>query len=135
MGFLQEFKEFAAKGNVVDMAVGIVIGSAFGKIITSLVEDIIMPAVSLVTGGVNFTDMKIVLSAGNPAAGIDPVTLNYGNFIQNIVDFLIIALCIFMVVKFMNKLKKQGEAKEEGIPALSNEEQLLTEIRDLLKEK
>lgn len=143
--FLTEFKEFAMKGNVVDMAVGVIIGGAFGKIVSSLVNDIIMPVVSVITGGVNFTTHKLVLhQAVTDAAGevINPeVAITWGVFIQSIVDFLIVAFCIFMAIKFMNKLmkatKKAEEAAEEApAPAEpTKEEQLLTEIRDLLREQ
>lgn len=141
MGFVKEFKEFAVKGNVMDMAVGVIIGGAFGKIVTSLVEDVIMPVVSKFTGGVDFTNMFVVMG-DNPdkltkladikEAGI--ATFAYGAFIQNIIDFLIIALCIFLMIKGMNKLsKKKEEAPAEPEPTA--EEKLLGEIRDLLKEK
>ena len=148
--FVEEFKEFALKGNVMDMAVGVIIGGAFGKIVTSFVSDILMPPLGVLLGGVDFTDLKVVLkdavpaqidAAGNEiAAAIEPVTWNYGAFIQNIVDFLIIALCIFLMIKGINKLtslKKKKDAEEAAAepPAPSNEEVLLTEIRDLLKDK
>lgn len=129
MKIINEFKAFAIKGNVIDMAVGIVIGAAFGKIITSIVSDIIMPPIGLLVGGTNFTDLKIVLkdAVGNTPA----VTLNYGNFIQVAFDFLIIAFSIFLVVKALNAAKLKGEKKATQ----TKEEILLTEIRDLLKEK
>ncbi len=131
--FLQEFKEFAMRGNMIDMAVGIIIGAAFGKIVTSLVNDVIMPPIGVLIGGVNFTELSIVLQQ---AVGETPaVTLNYGNFIQVFFDFLIIAFSIFMVIKLMNAAKKKEEAPAEEAPAepeLSKEEILLTEIRDLL---
>lgn len=132
MGFIQEFKEFAMKGNVIDMAVGVVIGGAFGKIVTSLVSDIMMPVLGLLTGGMNFTDLKIVLKE---AVGQTPaVTINYGSFIQVTVDFIIIAFCIFYAIKAINKLKKPAPAPEPAAPAEPSEEiKLLTEIRDLLK--
>ncbi|MBQ5753901.1 MAG: large-conductance mechanosensitive channel protein MscL [Alistipes sp.] len=142
MGFLKEFKAFALKGNVVDMAVGVIIGGAFGKIVTSLVNDIIMPPIGLVVGGVDFTDLKLTLKEQVlDAAGavVTPaVTWNYGAFIQQVVDFTILALCVFMMVKMMTKLMKKEEAKPAApapAPAPSKEEVLLTEIRDLLKEK
>ena len=130
--FFQEFKEFAMKGNVIDMAVGVVIGGAFGKIVTSLVSDIMMPVLGLLTGGMNFTDLKIVLKE---AVGQTPaVTINYGSFIQVTVDFIIIAFCIFCAIKAINKLKKPAPALEPAAPAEPSEEiKLLTEIRDLLK--
>ncbi|MBS6151971.1 MAG: large-conductance mechanosensitive channel protein MscL [Campylobacter gracilis] len=132
MSFIQEFKEFAMKGNVIDMAVGVVIGGAFGKIVTSLVSDIMMPVLGLLTGGMNFTDLKIVLKE---AVGQTPaVTINYGSFIQVTVDFIIIAFCIFCAIKAINKLKKPAPALEPAAPAEPSEEiKLLTEIRDLLK--
>ncbi len=129
---LDEFKAFAMKGNVVDMAVGIIIGGAFGKIISSIVGDVIMPPIGLLLGGVNFTDLKIVLKAATEAA--PAVTMNYGNFIQVTVDFLIIAFVIFMLIKAMNAAKKkEAAAPPPAPPAPSKEELLLTEIRDLLK--
>ncbi len=128
-GFLKEFKDFAMKGNVMDMAVGVIIGGAFGKIVSSLVDDILMPAIGMLTGGVDFSNLAVKLGAGETAA-----MLKYGMFIQNIIDFLIIALCIFMMIKAMNKLiKKKEEAPAPAEP--SAEEKLLGEIRDLLKEK
>ena len=132
MSFIQEFKEFAMKGNVIDMAVGVVIGGAFGKIVTSLVSDIMMPVLGLLMGGMNFTDLKIVLKE---AVGQTPaVTINYGSFIQVTVDFIIIAFCIFCAIKAINKLKKPAPALEPAAPAEPSEEiKLLTEIRDLLK--
>ena len=141
--FLTEFKEFAMKGNVIDMAVGVIIGGAFGKIVTSLVNDIIMPVVGIATGGVNFKDHKILLKAAETAADgtvINPeVMLTWGVFVQSIVDFLIIAFCIFVAIRRMNKLKKATIKAKEEAPAVAapaeptKEEQLLTEIRDLLK--
>ena len=134
MSMLQEFKTFAMKGNVVDMAVGIIIGAAFGKIVSSVVNDVIMPPIGLLVGGVNFTDLTIVLKA---AMGETPaVTINYGNFIQLVFDFVIVAFAIFMMIKFMNNLQKKKEevpAAPPAPPAPSKEEILLTEIRDLLK--
>ena len=135
MGFLKEFRDFAVKGNVMDMAVGVIIGGAFGKIVTSLVNDIMMPLISKITGGINFTDLKIVLTPADEANKVAEVAFAYGNFIQNVFDFLIIALCIFAMVKAINSLKKKEEEKPEEPPKPSNEELLLTEIRDLLKEK
>ena len=126
-GFLKEFKDFAMKGNVMDMAVGVIIGGAFGKIVSSLVDDILMPAIGMLTGGVDFSNLAVKLGAGETAA-----MLKYGMFIQNIIDFLIIALCIFMMIKAMNKLiKKKEEAPAPAEPGA--EEKLLGEIRDLLK--
>nr|CBX27570.1 Large-conductance mechanosensitive channel [uncultured Desulfobacterium sp.] len=133
MGMMNEFKTFAMKGNVVDMAVGIIIGGAFGKIISSVVADIIMPPIGLLLGNVNFTDLSVTLkaAAGDAAA----VTLNYGKFIQTVVDFVIIAFAIFMLVKAMNRLKKKEEAAPAAPPTPSKEETLLSEIRDILKKK
>ena len=138
MGFFKEFKEFAMKGNVMDMAIGVVIGGAFGKIVTSLVSDIIMPLIGAVTGGLNFTDWKWVIREAvmDGETVVKPsLTLTWGNFIQVVFDFIIIAFCIFLVVKGMNKLKKKEEpAPEPAAPAEPSEDiKLLTEIRDLLK--
>ncbi len=137
---LQEFKTFAMRGNVVDMAVGIIIGGAFGKIVSSVVGDLIMPAVGLLVGGVNFTDLKIVMKdavlEGDKV--ITPeVSLNYGNFIQVVFDFLIIAFAVFLLIKGINALnrKKEAPAAPATPPAPPADVQLLTEIRDLLKEK
>jgi large conductance mechanosensitive channel len=131
MKLVDEFKAFAMKGNVVDMAVGIIIGAAFGKIIASLVSDVIMPPLGLLIGGVNFTDLKFIMKA---AVGESPaVTLNYGTFLQVVFDFLIVAFVVFMMIKGMNSLKKKQEAAPAAPPAPSKEEALLTEIRDLLK--
>jgi len=132
MGMMQEFKTFAMRGNVVDMAVGIIIGSAFGKIISSLVADVVMPPIGVFLGGVDFSNLAITIktAAGDAAA----VTLNYGKFIQTVVDFLIIAFAIFMVIKAMNSLKKEEKAPSSPPPP-PKEEVLLTEIRDLLKQK
>ena len=147
--FIDEFKEFALKGNVMDMAVGVIIGGAFGKIVTSFVSDVLMPPLGVLLGGADFTDLKLTLKDGVPAqldeagnevvAAVEAVTLNYGAFIQNIVDFLIIAICIFMMVKGINKLSSLKKKKEEEAPAPapepSAEEKLLIEIRDLLAKK
>ncbi len=131
MKLLDEFKAFAMKGNVVDMAVGIIIGAAFGKIVSSVVSDIIMPPLGLLIGGVNFTDLKLVMKAATEAA--PAVTWNYGNFIQVCFDFLIVAIAVFIMIKAMNAAKKKEEATPSAPPAVPNEEILLTEIRDLLK--
>lgn len=138
--FLQDFKDFAMKGNVVDMAVGVIIGGAFGKIVTSIVNNIIMPPVGVLTGGVDFTDLKLTLKEAvveGEEVVSEAVTLNYGQFIQDVVDFLIIAFCIFLMVKGIAKLnrKKEEAPAPEPDPKPSNEEVLLTEIRDLLKKK
>lgn len=141
MGFIKEFKEFAVKGNVVDMAVGVIIGGAFGKIVSSFVSDVIMPPIGVLLGGVDFSNLKWTLKAAEIVDGVETasaVTLNYGNFIQSTVDFLIVALVIFLFIKGINKLKKKEEEKPAPAPeppAPSKEEILLTEIRDLLKEK
>ena len=137
MGMIKEFKEFAMRGNVVDMAIGIIIGAAFGKIVSSLVADVVMPPLGLLIGGVDFTSLKLTLKeAVVDAAGTvtsEAVSINYGNFIQTTFDFIIIAFAIFMVIKGMNSLKKKEEATPAAPPAPSKEEVLLTEIRDLLK--
>jgi len=125
---LKEFKEFAVKGNAIDMAVGIIIGASFGKIVSSFVADVIMPPIGVLIGGVDFT--KLALTIKEAAGDAPAVTLNYGNFIQSIVDFTIIAFAIFMAVKIINNLKKK---EAEAAPEPSKEELLLTEIRDLLK--
>ncbi len=141
MGFISEFKEFAMKGNVMDMAVGVIIGGAFGKIITSLVNDVLMPLISLVTGGISFTDLFVNLSGDTTyktlaeAQEAGASVFAYGQFIQNVFDFIIIAFCIFLMVKAMNKLKKKKEEEPAPAPEPSNEEKLLGEIRDLLKQK
>ena len=141
MSFIQDFKAFALKGNVVDMAVGVIIGGAFGKIVTSVVNNIIMPPIGVVTGGVDFTDLKVTLKEAvveGETVVSEAVTLNYGQFIQDVVDFLIIAFCIFLMIKGIAKLsRKQEEAPAEPAPEPepSAEEKLLTEIRDLLKNK
>jgi len=130
MGFLQEFKQFAVKGNVLDMAVGVIIGGAFGKIVTSIVNDLLMPIFGVLTGGIDFTNLSVKFG---------DATISYGNLMQNIVDFLIVAFCIFLIIKginkFTNKLVKEKEETPAAPPAPSKEEILLTEIRDLLKNK
>ncbi|MGL4653742.1 large-conductance mechanosensitive channel protein MscL [Cetobacterium sp.] len=130
--FLKEFKEFAIKGNAIDLAVGVIIGGAFGKIVTSIVNDILMPIVGILLGGVSFTDLKYVIK---PAEGTIPeAAIKYGNFIQSVVDFTIIAFCIFIMVKAINGLRKKEETP--AAPAApTKEETLLTEIRDLLAKK
>ncbi len=131
MKILDEFKSFAMKGNVVDMAVGIIIGAAFGKIVASVVNDIIMPPLGLLVGGVNFTELKVVMKAATDTA--PAVTWNYGNFLQVTFDFLIVAFAVFMLIKAMNSAKKKQEEVPAPPPAPSKEETLLSEIRDLLK--
>ena len=132
--FLKEFKDFAMKGNVIDMAVGVIIGAAFGKIVSSLVDDIIMPGIGVLTGGADFKDLKYMIQeAGIDAAGnpVEAVYVQWGSFVQTIVDFLIIAFSIFVAIKFVNKLKHEKPA-EEPAPAGPSQEELLTEIRDIL---
>ncbi|WP_019207907.1 large-conductance mechanosensitive channel protein MscL [Phocaeicola abscessus] len=124
--FVQEFKSFAMRGNVMDMAVGVIVGGAFGKIVSSLVDDILMPIVGSFTGGVDFTNLAVRIGEAN---------IKYGMFIQNIIDFLIIAFCIFLMIKGVNKLSKKREEQPAAPPAPTKEETLLTEIRDLLKNK
>ena len=164
MGFIKEFKEFAMKGNVMDMAVGVIVGGAFGKIVTSLVDDVLMPVIGLFTGNIDFSSLEykikpvteivedaastvgaegavesVTNAASNAAAAAGVATeatgavIKYGLFIQNVIDFLIIALCIFLMIKFMNKLRAPKEEPEA--PAGPTQEELLGEIRDLLKEK
>ena len=125
MGFIKEFKEFAMKGNVMDMAVGVIIGGAFGKIVTSLVDDVLMPIIGMITGGGDFNGL---------VAKVGDATVKYGTFIQNIIDFLIIALCIFFMIKAVNKMKKQEEPAPEA-PAGPTTEELLADIKDILKNK
>ena len=138
--FLQDFKAFAMKGNVIDMAVGVIIGGAFGKIVSSVVADVIMPPIGLLVGGVNFTDLKWVLKPAVMQDGQEvaaAVTLNYGNFLQVTFDFLVIAFSVFLFVRLLSRLNRKQEkpAAPAAPPAPSKEEQLLTEIRDLLKER
>lgn len=131
MGMMSEFKEFAIKGNVVDMAVGIIVGAAFGKIISSFVKDIIMPPIGVMMGGVDFTDLAVTIQEA--AGEVPAVAIKYGAFVQTVVDFLIVSMAIFVAVKVMNSLKKKEEEVVEEAPGPTNEEVLLTEIRDLLK--
>ena len=147
--FLQDFKAFAMKGNVVDMAVGVIIGGAFGKIVTSVVNDLFMPVIGMLVGGVNFTDLKLTLKDAVPEqlneageviqAAVPAVTLNYGNFLQQTFDFLIIAFSIFLFISLIKKVTEKKKVEEAPAPAPtpepSAEEKLLTEIRDLLKNK
>ncbi|MCR5132317.1 MAG: large-conductance mechanosensitive channel protein MscL [Prevotella sp.] len=139
MGFIKEFKEFAMKGNVLDMAVGVIIGGAFGKIVSSLVDDVLMPVIGMLTGGIDLSGLeyKVMIpgvDGGEPIAG---AVLKYGAFIQNVVDFLIVAFCIFLMLKGINKFnrKKEEPAPEPEAPAGPTQEELLAEIRDLLKQK
>ena len=131
MSMMCEFMSFAMRGNVIDMAVGIVIGGAFGKIVSSFVNDVLMPPIGMLMGGVDFSDLAVVLKAAS--GDVAAVTLNYGSFIQTVVDFLIIAFAIFMVIKAMNNMKKKEEAAPEAPPKPSAEVELLTQIRDSLK--
>jgi len=137
--FFSDFKAFAMKGNVIDMAVGVIIGGAFGKIVTSLVNDIIMPLVSMATGSATFSGLSAILRKAelDPDGNVikEAVTFNYGMFIQNIVDFLIIAFCIFVAIRVMMKFKKKEEETPAAPPAPSKEEVLLSEIRDILKQQ
>jgi len=130
---MKEFRDFAMRGNVMDMAIGIIIGAAFGKIVASFVNDVLMPPLGLALGGVDFSDLVIIMkeASGEVAA----VTLNYGSFVQTVVDFAIIAFAIFMMIKTMNSLKKKEEVKPAAPPQPSAEETLLMEIRDLLKNR
>ncbi|MDQ6575398.1 large-conductance mechanosensitive channel protein MscL [Haemophilus parahaemolyticus] len=131
MSILKEFREFAVKGNVVDMAVGVIIGGAFGKIVSSLVSDVIMPPIGWIIGGVDFKDLAIEIAPAKE--GAEAVMLKYGAFIQNVFDFLIIAIAVFAMVKIINSLKKAPVPEPEKTPEPTAEEKLLTEIRDLLK--
>ncbi|WP_375559619.1 large-conductance mechanosensitive channel protein MscL [Bernardetia sp. OM2101] len=139
MGFIKEFKDFSVKGNVIDLAVGVIIGGAFGKIVTSLVNDIIMPPIGVLTGGIDFANLKFVLKDAvlDKAGKVieEAVSINYGNFINIIIQFLIIALCIFTVVKAFNSLKKKSEDTENTETPTPQDILLLTEIRDLLKKE
>ena len=134
--FLQEFKAFAVKGNAVDMAVGVIIGGAFGKIVTSIVEDLIMPPIGWLIGGVNCSDLKVTLPATEVAGQVlSPATINYGNFLQTLLNFIIITLCVFLMVKMMIRISKSKKEEAPAASEPSNEEKLLTESRDLMKEK
>jgi large conductance mechanosensitive channel len=131
MGLMKDFKSFAMKGNVIDLAVAVIIGGAFGKIVSSLVNDVLMPPLGLLLGKVDFKDLRIILKHGTDGAA--NVTLNYGMFLQNTFDFLIIAFCIFIIIRAISKLEKKKEEIPAPPPAPSKQEQLLEEIRDLLK--
>jgi len=135
MAIVKEFKEFVMRGNVVDLAVGVVIGAAFGTIVTSLVKDIIMPPIGILLGKVDFADKKYVLVAADPVNKVTEVAVRYGNFITVVFQFIIVAFCIFLVVKAINSLKKKEEAAPAPDPGPTKEEVLLTEIRDLLAKK
>lgn len=133
MGMLKEFREFAMRGNVVDLAVGVIIGAAFGKIVSSLVADIIMPPLGLLIGGVDFKQFHLVLREAKD--NVPAVVMNYGSFLQNIFDFVIVAFAIFMAIKLMNKLRRNEVEEPAAPPAPTAEEKLLTEIRDLLSQQ
>lgn len=133
MSIIKEFKEFISKGNVIDLAVAVIIGASFGKIITSLVDDIIMPAIGYATGGADFADKKIVLVAADAANKIDEVAIRYGNFMNTLLQFLIVAICIFAIIKTINSLKRKEEEVAPAPIGPSKEEILLAEIRDILK--
>ena len=132
MVIIKEFKEFALRGNVVDLAVGVIIGAAFGKIVTSLVNDIIMPPLGYLTGGVDFADKKIILKPEDAVNKVAEVSIRYGNFINALIQFLIVAFCIFLIIRFLNSLKKKEEVVEVAVVP-GKEEALLSEIRDILK--
>ncbi len=131
MSMMSEFKDFAMRGNVVDMAVGIIIGAAFGKIVSSFVSDVVMPPLGVLIGGVNFTNLAVTIQEASE--GVEAVTIRYGQFIQTVFDFVIVAFAIFIAIKAMNSLKKKEEEAPSAPPEPSAEEKLLTEIRDLLK--
>jgi len=133
MSMMKEFKHFAMRGNVMDMAIGIIIGAAFGKIVSSIVSDVIMPPIGMLLGGVDFSTLALTLKAGTE--GVEPVLIKYGVFLNTVIDFVIIAFAIFMVIKAMNTMKKKEEEKPAAPPAPSKEEVLLAEIRDELRKK
>ena len=144
MSFIKEFREFIMKGNVLDLAIAVIIGGAFGKIVTSLVNDIIMPPIGLILGNVDFKQLKIVLQSGKDAVmngtqvvspAVAEVSLNYGAFLQNVIDFVLIGFCIFVVLKAYQKVVKKKEEEPAPVPGPTKEEVLLTEIRDILKDK
>ncbi|MFM6976002.1 MAG: large-conductance mechanosensitive channel protein MscL [Sphingobacteriaceae bacterium] len=134
MGYLKEFKEFAMRGNVIDLAVGVIIGASFGKIVTALVDDVIMPPIGYLLGGIDFANKKIILKPADEANKMAEVAIKYGSFINTVIQFLIIAFCVFLLIKFINTLqRKMGETDTKV--ELTKEEKLLTEIRDLLKKQ
>ena len=135
MSVIKEFKEFISKGNVIDLAVGVIIGASFGKIITSLVDDLIMPPLGYLLGGVDFADKKIVLVAADTVNKVEEVAVRYGNFINTLIQFLIVAFCIFGVIKAINSLKRKDEVAPVAAALPSKEELLLTDIRDILKNR
>lgn len=132
MKLLQEFKEFAVKGNVIDMAVGVIVGAAFGKIVSSLVADVVMPPIGVLLGGVDFSDLSVII---HQAADGTPVTIAYGKFIQTVIDFTIIAFVIFMAIRAINKLKRPAPPTPDAPPTYTKDQELLIEIRDLLKNR
>jgi large conductance mechanosensitive channel len=133
MSFAREFKEFVARGNVVDLAVGVIIGGAFGKIVTSLVDQVIMPPVGLATGGIDFSQLKLVLKAGDPAAKQAEVAIQYGAFLNTLIQFAIIALVIFLLVKLINRLRRQQDQAPAAAPEPTRTEALLEDIRDAIR--
>ena len=133
MAIVKEFKEFISKGNVIDLAVGVIIGAAFGKIITSLVDDVLMPPIGFLTGGVDFADKKLVLITADTVNKVEEVAIRYGNFINTVIQFLIVSICIFAVIKAINTIKRKEESAPATPAPASAEEVLLAEIRDLLK--
>lgn len=135
MGLIKEFREFAVKGNVIDLAVGVIIGAAFGKIVTSLVDDLIMPPIGYLMNGIDFSKKKILLKAADEAAKTAEVSIRYGNFVNIIIQFLIVAFCVFLLVKVINKIRRKEQVAPSIPPAPTREEALLTEIRDLLKQQ
>src|SRR5690606_3116771 len=133
MGMIKEFKEFAMRGSVLDLAIGVIIGAAFGKIVTSLVDDVLMPPIGYISGGIDFSNMRWVIKPGDEVNKIAEVSIRYGNFINTVIQFLIVAFCIFLIVKGINSLKREKAAAPEIPPAPTKEEVLLTEIRDVLR--
>ena len=132
MGFVKEFKEFAMRGNVIDLAVGVIIGASFGKIVTALVDDVLMPPIGYITGGIDFANKKIVLKSADEMHKVSEVAIKYGSFINTVIQFLVVAFCVFLLVKFINALQRK-EDELLGKDGLSKDQKLLTEIRDLLK--
>ncbi len=132
MGFVKEFKEFAMRGNVIDLAVGVIIGASFGKIVTALVDDVLMPPIGYITGGIDFANKKIVLKSADELHKVSEVAIKYGSFINTVIQFLVVAFCVFLLVKFINALQRK-EDELLGKNGLSKDQKLLTEIRDLLK--
>jgi large conductance mechanosensitive channel len=132
MGFVKEFKEFAMRGNVIDLAVGVIIGASFGKIVTALVDDVLMPPIGYITGGIDFANKKIVLKSADELHKVSEIAIKYGSFINTVIQFLVVAFCVFLLVKFINALQRK-EDELLGKDGLSKDQKLLTEIRDLLK--